>query len=99
MENRRNVSRRNFLRNGSLGLSAGLLGSYPDVKAATAADIKRLPREICIASIDLKQLWPDTTRESRITRVLARMQEVSGIRPDIICLPELFDSMWVAEKK
>ena len=27
------------------------------------------------------------------------MEEVTGLQPDIVCLPELFDTMWVDEKK
>ncbi len=60
-------------------------------------DVK-LSRNLSVATIDLKGLWPDNTRESRIRRVLDRMGELVGLKPDLVCLPELFDSIWVAEK-
>ena len=105
MDNKNNASRRNFIKNSSLGLGTGILGiSNPsDVECqillpGTVKD-KKLPREICVASVDLKGLWPDTTRESRIKRILERMEEVVGMKPDIVCLPELFDTSWVEEEK
>src|SRR5262245_5781148 len=107
MNNEKNSSRRNFLRNSSLAFGLGMGGvSIPAISNAnplTGAnngdDIKKLPSEVCVASVDLKELWPDTTRESRIKRILARMEEVVQIKPDIICLPELFDTSWVEEEK
>jgi beta-ureidopropionase len=100
MENPNNVSRRNFLKQTSLGLGAGLAASYPALATGhQGADNKRLPSEICVASIDLLELRPEKTREARIQRVLARMEDIAGLRPDIICLPELFDSMWVSGKE
>jgi hypothetical protein len=65
----------------------------------TDPETKKLPREIRVASVDLKGLWPDTTRESRIKRILERMEEVAGMKPDLLCLPELFDTSWVEEEK
>lgn len=100
MSNRNSVSRRNFIKKSTIGLGAGIVtvtGTANIAKAGT--ENNKLPREICVASIDLKGLWPDTTTESRIKRVLERMEEVVGIKPDIICLPELFDTMWVQEQK
>jgi len=100
MKNDNNVTRRNFIRQSSIGLGAGIVGvSSPAGAATTGITAKKLPREVCVASIDLKGLWPDTTRESRITRDLERMDAVTGMKPDIICLPELFDTMWVQEEK
>jgi beta-ureidopropionase len=99
MKDKPGVSRRNFIRQTSLGLGAGLVGvSVPSCAADTSDENRKLPREICVASIDLKGLWPDTTRESRIKRILDRMKDVEGLRPDLVCLPELFDTMWVSEK-
>ena len=78
---------------GLIGLNVPLLGNDHHVIKS-----KKLPREICVATIDLKG-WPDSTREARMKRVLERMDEVTGMQPDIVCLPELFDSMWVDEQK
>ncbi|MBS1736815.1 MAG: twin-arginine translocation signal domain-containing protein [Bacteroidetes bacterium] len=105
MNNGKNTSRRNFLKNSTLGLSAGIAGvSIPAISSANPStsdnDIgvnKKLPGVVSIASVDLKGLWPETTRELRIKRMLERMEEVAGMKPDLICLPELFDTSWVRE--
>ncbi|MEP6595535.1 MAG: carbon-nitrogen hydrolase family protein [Ginsengibacter sp.] len=106
MINKKNVSRRNFIRNSSLGLGASSLGLGGIVSASGASAImgevhenKKLPREVCVTSVDLKGLWPDTTRESRIKRILERMEEVVGMKPDLVCMPEMFDTSWVEEEK
>ena len=105
MNNEKNVSRRNFIRNSSLGLGAGMVGaSIPSITSANpitgpdhSKENKKSPREIRVASVDLVGLWPDTTRESRIKRILERMEEVAAMKPDLLCLPELFDTSWVEE--
>src|SRR6266540_3207786 len=106
MNNEKNASRRNFIKNSSLAFGLGIgCVSVPSISTANpqTADhgnkIKKLPREVCVASVDLKELWPDTTRESRIKRILERMEEVVGMKPDLLCLPELFDTSWVEEEK
>ncbi len=93
------LSRRNFIRNTSAGLGAGIAGAVIH-SCASSADSERgkLPHEVLAASVDLRGLWPDTTRESRINRILQRLELIAGTQPDIICLPELFDTMWVSEK-
>src|SRR5258706_8085124 len=102
MNTRKNVSRRSFIKQSSLGLGAGMVG-VSTTSAGTPGDdlneTRKLPREIRVASIDLKGLWPDTTRESRIKRILERMEAVTGMKPDLVCLPELFDTSWVEEQK
>ena len=100
MNKEKNVSRRNFIKNSSLGLGTGMMGAaIPSIVAANPFtsnehinETKKLPREIRVASVDLKGLWPDTTRESRIKRILERMEEVTGMKPDLVCLPEMFDT-------
>ena len=102
MNTRKNVSRRNFIKQSSLGLGvgAGIVGlSNACTSTKDVTETKKLPTEVRVASVDLKGLWPDTTTESRIKRVLERMEDVAGMRPDIICLPETFDTAWVEEKK
>lgn len=100
MFNSKNDSRRNFIKQSSLGLGTGLIGLNVPLLSNDHHVIKseKLPREICVATIDLKG-WPDSTREGRMKRILERMNEVTGMQPDIVCLPELFDSMWVDEQK
>ncbi len=99
MKNEKSFSRRNFIRKTSAGIGAGIVGAAIPSCSSSPDDVKKkLPREILIAGVDLRGLWPDTTRESRITRILQRMELVAGIEPDLICLPELFDTMWVSEQ-
>jgi predicted amidohydrolase len=102
MINDKNTSRRNFVKQSSLGLGVGIAGigvpnlfTWPD----KIIENTKSPGEVCVASIDLKGLLHDTTTESRIKGVLERMEEVTGLQPDIICLPELFATMWVQEQK
>jgi len=59
----------------------------------------RLPREIWVAAISLKGLWPEKTIEKRIKDMLERMESVYPLEPDIICLPETFQISWVDEMK
>lgn len=99
MKNEKNVSRRKFLTRTTLGLGAGIVGvSLPSCNSGNNEGPVKLPREIIVASLDLRGLWPDSTRESRIKRMLDRMELVAGLKPDLVCLPELFDTSWVSEK-
>jgi beta-ureidopropionase len=99
MKNKISFSRRNFIRQTSFGIGAGIVGvSLPSCNTVIQNPDGKIPREVIVASIDLRGLWPDTTRESRIKRILQRMELVTGLKPDIICLPELFDTMWVSEQ-
>jgi predicted amidohydrolase len=100
MNKEKSNSRRNFLKQSSLGLGAGMIGlGNPLVHAGTLPPTNKMPRDIRVASIDLKGLWPDKTMKSRIEAVLNRMDEVTGMNPDIVCLPELFSTIWVDEQK
>ncbi|MBS1576452.1 MAG: carbon-nitrogen hydrolase family protein [Bacteroidetes bacterium] len=99
MNNAKKTSRRNFIKNSSLGLSVGVAGvSLPTFGTTGINETKRSARQICVASVDLWELWPDATRESRIKRVLERMQNLVDIQPDLVCLPEMFDTSWVDEE-
>ena len=59
----------------------------------------RLPREVWVAAISLKGLWPVDTIEQRMKDVLERMESVYAFEPDIICLPEEVNQSWVNETK
>ena len=115
MSNEKNTSRRNFIKNSSLGLGVGIVGasipssitanpsirtSNPPTRTDNITENKKLPTEVRVVGVDLKgYLPPDITTESRIKRILERMEEVSGMQPDIICLPELFGTGGVVEQK
>ncbi len=99
MKNGSGVSRRNFIRQTSVGLGAGIVGlSVPSCSSDNTVANGKMARRVSVASIDLKGLWPDKTRESRVKRVLERMENLAGLHPDLICLPELVDTSWVDEK-
>ena len=99
MKNKTTLSRRNFLKNTSL-LSGGIAGaSLLSCTRGATGEKNKLSREVCIAAVDLKGLWPDATRESRIKRILKRMEDAATVKPDLLCLPELFDTMWVNEER
>ena len=59
----------------------------------------RLPREVWVAGISLKELWPVETIEKRMKDVLERMESVYAFEPDIICLPETVNISWIKESK
>jgi len=98
MDRTREISRRNFIRKTSTGVGAGIVGiSLNACSNGGSSGSRAMARKVSVASIDLKGLWPDKTRESRIKRMLERMEDVKGLHPDLICLPELFDTSWVDE--
>jgi predicted amidohydrolase len=99
MKNNSGLSRRNFIRQTSAGLGAGLVGfTVPSCTSASTSANRQMARKVSVATVDLKGLWPDKTRDSRIKRILERMQNVAGYKPDLICLPELVDTSWVDEQ-
>jgi beta-ureidopropionase len=57
----------------------------------------RLPREVWVAGISLKGLWPEETIEKRMQKIVTRMESVYAFEPDIICLPETVNISWVNE--
>jgi len=59
----------------------------------------RLPREVWVAGIGLKGLWPEETIEKRMKNILNRLESVYAFEPDIICLPETVNISWVKESK
>jgi predicted amidohydrolase len=59
----------------------------------------RLPREVWVAGISLKGIWPVDTVEQRMKDILKRMESVYAFEPDIICLPETVNISWVNEVK
>jgi predicted amidohydrolase len=58
----------------------------------------RLPREVWVAGISLKGLWPVDTIEQRMKDVLERLENVYPFEPDIICLPETINLSWVNQE-
>lgn len=97
-------SRRTFIKQSSVGLCGTLLAitnplTCSDTDAVDIVKPKKLPKDICVASINLSGLLNIPKFTSQINRILERMEEVAGMHPDIVCLPELFNTKWVNEKK
>lgn len=93
------VSRRKFIRQTSLGLGAGMAGvSFSSCSRNTHPDPGKMARKVRVVGVDLRGLHPEKTRENRVERMLDRMEKVTGLQPDFICLTELFDTIWVDEK-
>jgi predicted amidohydrolase len=59
----------------------------------------KLPREVWVSAISLKDLWPARTTEQRIKDVLERIESLYPFEPDIIVLPETIQTSWVTESK
>lgn len=95
MKQNENSSRRDFLKQSSVGLGAAF--ALPAGTKDDWAGREKLPREITVVGIDLLG-WPDKTRDLRLKRMMGRMNDIAGLQPDVVVLPELFDSMWVSEK-
>jgi len=72
-----------------------------EAQANQPADVRRarLPREVWVSSIDLKDLYPETSVERRVERTLERMQQLVAFHPDVVCLPETFNTSWVRTGK
>ena len=77
------VSRRNFIRQTSAGLGACIVGfTVPSCASANPSANRQMARKVSVASVDLKGLWPDKTRESRINTDYLRIKSVVSI-----CIP------------
>jgi beta-ureidopropionase len=99
MIDKKSTSRRNFIKQSSFGLGVGIVGvSMSSCSPAEPTESLKLQGVLSVATIDLKGLWSDSTRESRIKRVLERMWALSGLKPDILCLPELLNTNRLQEK-
>ena len=81
-------NRRQFFHRAALGVGLGLTGSSLEGSSETGETRDRLPREVWVASISQEGFSPGTPDETT-DLLLARMEEVAPLKPDIICLPEL----------
>ena len=95
------LTRRSFVRCASLNLGAGVLGAAAGVTASAAerrpagTPARRLPREVWIATLGQAGLNAANPDEM-IRKMLARMEEVVPLQPDLICLPECFHTAHLA---
>ncbi len=87
------ADRRSFLRQAGTGV--GLAAAWTGIAGKATASLThkpkqdRLPREVWVASISQNKL-SGRDAPTRVAQVLARMEEVVPLEPDIICLPEAF---------
>ncbi|MEN8202341.1 MAG: carbon-nitrogen hydrolase family protein [Bacteroidota bacterium] len=85
-------SRRDFIRKSALGIggvtSAGLgaKGAAPGEKGEQPGNT---PREVWIAALSQHEIVANGSGEM-VSRMLGIMDEIVPLKPDIICLPELF---------
>ena len=102
MKEKKEITRRGFLKKSSAGVGLGVIGISESAFAGSMKSPNRdykLPREVWVASIDLQRLYPEKSIESRIKKVLGRMENLVELQPDIICLPETFNTSMVNERK
>jgi beta-ureidopropionase len=100
MKEKAKLSRRSFIA--KTGAGAGVYAAAGSGTQARQAPRERrepvpgrLPREVWIGSMDLRDLYPETSLETRIQKTLRRMENFIPFRPDIVCLPETFNTSWV----
>ncbi|MFC1558444.1 carbon-nitrogen hydrolase family protein [candidate division KSB1 bacterium] len=96
------ISRRKFLGKTTAGIGLGLVGQSTSVSAASpksARDIEKLRRGVKVASVDLQHLYPEKSAEARMKKILSRMEKAAAFQPDIICLPETFNTSFVSERR
>jgi beta-ureidopropionase len=90
---KKNMSRRNFIQNASMGLGIGSVITLNTKTASAQAKLSqpknRLPREVWIASFSLMNIQSKDYLQT-IETVLDHMKEIAHYHPDIICLPEVF---------
>ena len=91
MANKNSLSRRNFVKGAGLGTAAGTVTGTVDAAVLETVSHSRLPREVRVASMTLEKVSGETPA-GVVDQVMARLQQVAGAEPDIICLPELFNT-------
>jgi predicted amidohydrolase len=93
------LPRRRLLQAGAFGAlaaassaaSAAASSATPDNQPSGSPEGRRPGREIWIASLTLAGI-KSASREETVRKVLERMEQVAGARPDLVCLPEVFSS-------
>ena len=98
----KDISRRSFLGKTAAGIGLGMIGGTTtacteQLKSSRATEIMR--RGVRVATIDIQQFYYQDTIEGRIRSMLEKMERAAAFRPDIICLPETFNTLFVKEEK
>jgi len=94
------ISRRGFIETATLsaGLAAWGTETLPGKPSESNVTREKLPREVWIATVSQHGLSADTS-ERMVQSILAILGKTAVYRPDIICLPEVFMTTNVRERK
>lgn len=84
----KNISRRKFLGNVSLGTAAVGLPVYLPQLDGTSA-VAASPRQVTLATVSIMDIAASSPADM-VQKVLGIMDEIVPYKPDIICLPEIF---------
>lgn len=94
MDNLINGSRRNFLKKSGIGIGGSLIPCASIFSADPSREAgQKTTAEAMVVTIDIKDGDKDNSLEGRMKRVIRRMKEVAGLKPDIMCLPEQFTGL------
>ncbi|MBD1261664.1 carbon-nitrogen hydrolase family protein [Maribacter polysiphoniae] len=95
------MERRNFIRNSTLGLGAGIALTPSSVFSASNVSgeplASKLPREVWIATLTLTKI-DAANYQDMVEEVLGHMADIVNYKPDVICLPEIFPFFHISEK-
>jgi len=80
-------SRRDFLKNSSLGLGGSLLNFQTLPFTGTSARDEKNSADLTVVTLDLKDASDGDSDEQRLNRLLRHTKSVAGLRPDIVCMP------------
>jgi predicted amidohydrolase len=95
---KKDISRRSFIGKTAAGIGLGVTGQSTIVSCRTEPpdrDYEIMRRNLKVASVDLQHLYPEKSIERRINNIFTRMEKVAAFQPDIICLPETFNTSYV----
>jgi beta-ureidopropionase len=86
-------TRRNFIKKSVATSSLAAIGpiAFPFVPAGSEIPSCKLPREVWIAGISQTGL-EDSSSRIMVDRIMGLIDDVAVFQPDIICLPETFES-------
>ena len=80
------------------GFTAFGAESVSGQQPVTSRAVEKLPREVWIATVSQHGINADTS-EQMVRTILAIIEKCTVYRPDVICLPELFMTTFVRERK
>ena len=97
MQESKSLSRRGFIETAALTAGLSTLGTA-NILGQSAGPQDKLPREVWIATVSQHGMSADTS-ERMVQSILALLGKTAVYRPDVICLPEVFMTTNVRERK